>query len=96
MIYFHYGPNSYAFSEEAFARRVCDLANRRGWTTLAQAQAAVTSMPFNAAGWLALKRTLAELIIGSINFPGDLDANGVKCNLDDDTIGTRDVATGIT
>lgn len=88
----------YMWSEEAFARRCMALLDSRGITSLAQVVTALNGMAFSAAGWTTLKRILAELIAGSVAFPGDLSADGTILigGLTEATLGTRDVSSGIT
>lgn len=96
MITLRLSNGTYRFSEVAFAQRLLRMINRRGWTTLAQAQQAVSNMPFNAAGWRVLKQTLGELLFGSVLFPNDLQDNGLTPLLNDQEVADRDVSGGIT
>lgn len=96
MIVLHLSNGDYRFSTEAFARRLMNICNSRGWTTLAQAQAAVSAMPFTAGGWTNLKKALGDLLLGSIVFPGELSNGGLTSSLTDDDVANRDVSTGIT
>lgn len=96
MITIRLSNGTYRFSEIAFARRLCKMLNNRNWTTLAQAQAGLSALPFTASGWTNLKKALGELLFGSVGFPADLTANGVNTLLTDDELTDRNVAGGVT
>jgi len=98
MITTHGINGNYAWSDRAFARRCINLIDSRGFVTLAQAQTALTAMPFTAGGWTTLKKIVAELILGSVAFPSDLLPGGVGLanGLTEDQLGTRDVSSTIT
>jgi hypothetical protein len=87
----------YAFSSVAFGRRAVNILDSRGITSVAAAQAALSSMAFTASGFLALKKLLSELICGSIAFPSDLDASGINLvGVTQAQIATRDVSSSVT
>jgi hypothetical protein len=89
-------PNGrYAWSSDAFAQRVMNLLDSRNLTSPAQVIAALNGMAFNAAGWTTLKKIIAELVSGSVAFPGDINANGAV-TVSELVIGTRDVSSTIT
>lgn len=82
-----------------FAKRLLNACAKRNWRTLAQAQAAISGMPFTAAGWLAMKRFLADVLIGSVHFPDDPTASGIPevvSQADVTELADRNVAGGIT
>jgi hypothetical protein len=88
----------YAFSADALGRRLIGLVDSRGLASPAAVIAALNGMPLNAAGWSAMKKIIAEIVSGSIAFPGDLTADGAGFSgvVTEALIGTRDVSTGIT
>lgn len=96
MITLHLSNGDYRFSVEAFGRRLMNICNDRGWTSLAQAQAAVSSMAFTATGWRTLKKALGDLLLGSIVFPNELGNGGTTSSLTDQQVADRDISTGIT
>lgn len=87
---------TYFFSVDAFGRRVMNLANRRGWTSLSDAQAELSALPFNAAGWRILKQMVAELVLGSIALPDDVASGWLKAAVTEADIADRDVGGGVT
>lgn len=85
----------YIWSSDAFAQRVINLLDSRALTSPAQVITALNGMPFNAAGWTALKKIIAELVSGSVGFPGDINSSGALI-ISELTVGTRDVSSTIT
>jgi hypothetical protein len=95
---FTIGANRYAFSDRAFAMRCMRQLGSRNISSVAGGQTTISNMAFNAAGWLTMKKLLAELVMGSIAFPADLTSDGVNLapGVTEDLIGSRDVSSSIT
>jgi hypothetical protein len=87
----------YLFDEVAFAERLINLLASRNLSTLAAAQAAVSAMTFTAAGFLNVKKVLADLVLGSIAFPDEISADGSRLlTLTQGQLASRDVSSTIT
>lgn len=98
LIFFNLTNGHYAFSERAFARRCMNLLDARNITTIAGGQTALSNMAFAGGGWTNLKKVIAELVLGSIAFPSDLntDGSGLVPGMTEDILGTRDVSSAVT
>jgi hypothetical protein len=89
--------NKYVWSPRAFAYRLMGLLDARNLTSLASAQTALNNMAFTAGGWTTIKKVIAELVLGSIAFPNELDTAGTTLvGVTEAQLGTRDVSSPIT
>lgn len=88
----------YGWVQEAFARRCIATLDTRNIKSVTELIAATSSIQFTAAGFLLIKKILAEVIGGSIAFPNDLSADGTAYlpGITDTVIGTRDISSTIT